>query len=104
MRIEGLDGGGLRLVVSHSCVEKPTHEWGTRSSWLGLHHEKQVLRFAYPTDDTSSAGPQACSAQDDKHRAVVSHSCVEKPTHEWGTQSIESVRERSGRRWESHSM
>jgi len=30
MRIEGLDGVGLRSVLSHSCVEKPTHEWGTQ--------------------------------------------------------------------------
>jgi hypothetical protein len=27
--------------------------------------QKQILRAAYPTDDESSAGPQACGAQDD---------------------------------------
>lgn len=59
--------GKLEFVLSHPCVDRMTHGWGT-------------------------------------HRFVASQSCVEKLMHEWGTQNIQAITERGGRRWDSRSI
>jgi hypothetical protein len=58
------------------------------------------IETSMPRTKTCSWGPRDWGSQG----FVVSHSCVEKPTHEWGTRIFCPVLERSGGRWESHSI
>jgi hypothetical protein len=63
----------LRFVLSQVSEARP----GAPIFVAVMLSEMQILRFAYPTVDESTAGPQACSAQGDT--GWVGGSCF--PTH-----------------------
>ncbi len=52
---------GIVVVVGRLIGSSTSAHIRTNAS----EEQKQILRAAYPTDDESSVGPQACGAQDD---------------------------------------
>ena len=125
MRIEGSGGVALTSVLSHSWAKKLVHGWGTHIC-CGMDEEQpQILRLVRCANSLRMTDSKAGSC-------FPTHDAM-RPRHGWGTQSfiafpglkIETstprtrtcswgprtwgtqghpVTERSGCRWDSHSI